>query len=127
MIAQELRIGNLIQVGGNTIDTYQTYKPIAITAELIKAIQEENEERGNDYILSVWQPIPLTPEILEKAGFKHIDGWNDSWWYFDTVGVNLHLGKLYYNDLSKHVELHSLHQLQNLTFALTGQELTIKL
>lgn len=132
--ANELRIGNLIQVGGNTIDTYQTYKPIDVTAELIKAIQEENEERGNDYILSVWQPIVLTPEILEKAGFvKAIDNQNNECYELkmsngiDSYGLYLYensVGLFHKGALIGGGNIY-LHQLQNLYYFLVGEELMV--
>lgn len=73
-------------------------------------------------------PIPLTPEILEKAGFKHQDIlkkvyhknvylWNR--FRIDETGT----GKYFYGQL----EITSLHQLQNLYFALVGSELTVNL
>ena len=81
-------------------------------------------------------PIPLTPEILEKAGFVHIEGIpNDYFKGLYSIRKEKRNGK--YNlysfyihwDLkfSKLSEMSSLHQLQNLYFALTGNELEIKL
>lgn len=115
--ANELRIGNSILLGGNTIETYQTYKPYKVDADAIQAIAEENKERGDDYILSVFQPIPLTPKILEKCGLQN--GVFPDLEYFSID-----------NDLSVCFEgaytacdIKFLHQLQNLYFALTGEEL----
>jgi len=78
------------------------------------------------------KPIPLTPEILEKCGFyKSKTEWikrteedpfiieffefTKAFHYTGGEGVRLGIGGKY------------LHQLQNLYFALTGDELTIKL
>jgi hypothetical protein len=68
MDARDLRIGNLIKIGGNTIDTYQTYKSTIVTIDILRAIFEENTERPNA-ILSIFQPIELTEEWLLKAAF----------------------------------------------------------
>lgn len=108
--------------------------------------------------LNDFEPIPLTPEILEKAGFerrvydnnkknpiivehlpelaakdffdhrKYIteDGWQivieetDEW--------DIRYGKEEVEEeMLPLVSIESLHQLQNLYFALTGEELTINL
>lgn len=75
------------------------------------------------------KPIPLSPEILEKCGFEEKDNHknfqfkvytkddftfntNHGWWYFNR---NLDRQPKY------------LHQLQNLYYALTQNELTITL
>jgi len=75
-------------------------------------------------------PIPLTPEILEKCGFeKGYDVYSkDSFEIayiingFDEVGYVLIINKE-----AESVIFHYLHQLQNLYFALTGQELDTNL
>ena len=77
-----------------------------------------------------FHPIPLTPEILEKCGFsmldkesfilEHKDGIirleNDG--SFGILGNKYELGWASRSNLCKH-----FHQLQNLYYALTGQEL----
>jgi len=78
-------------------------------------------------------PIPLTPEIMEKAGFERKnyvakEGHMDSMWEYDTVefsedyelsdetsGAAYRLGQ----------PLKYLHQLQNLYFFLMGTEIEI--
>lgn len=78
-------------------------------------------------------PIPLTPEILVKCGFKKL---NNAWvpidysatdylkWSF-TIWDNKD-GTYRYNSAEFIPELKSLHQLQNLYYALTGEELIYK-
>ena len=78
-------------------------------------------------------PIPLTPEILEKCGFKKL---NNAWvpidysatdylkWSF-TIWDNKD-GTYRYNSAEFIPELKYLHQLQNLYYALTGEELIYK-
>jgi hypothetical protein len=64
--------------------------------------------------------IPLTPEILERAGFKKCScgGWKGAI-HISKNGLN----ELYY----KGAALKHLHHLQNLIFALCGTELDINL
>jgi len=78
-------------------------------------------------------PIPLTPEILVKCGFKKL---NNAWvpidysatdylkWSF-TIWDNKD-GTYRYNSAEFIPELKYLHQLQNLYYALTGEELIYK-
>lgn len=57
-------------------------------------------------------PIPVTEEILLKAGFeRHYHGFM---WGIGYFGITMR-------------EIHCLHELQNLIFALTGEEIKIEL
>jgi hypothetical protein len=79
-----------------------------------------------------YEPIPLSPEILEKCGFYKF---NNAWklvsdknkgyttWIF-TIWDND--GEYSYNSAEFNPVLTSLHQLQNLYFSLCGEELTYK-
>ena len=65
--------------------------------------------------------IPLTPEILEKCGFKPFcKDWSKK-------GMIIHSRKRGFVLNKKVPILTSLHQLQNLYYALTGEELEISL
>jgi len=130
MEAHELRIGNYF------IEKY--------TKEYIKVI--ELTELGITFsgkFINVWcaDPIMLTEEILLKCGFKKYisDGvvGMDTYeqeektiWYqlkgFTTVQLGENTDYFYSNN-NLHVLLISLHQLQNLYFALTGIELIVNL
>ncbi len=80
------------------------------------------------------EPIPLTPEILECAGFDRVlIEIND--WYLWSIGINPvtkdflfslkeHRNKIFFYRNAHH-QIQYLHELQNLFFALTGQELTL--
>lgn len=85
-------------------------------------------------------PIPLTPEILEKCGFeKAIDGMRISMPISDNLGCdNYHLYRAYdsneffiagdkENSGFGRFIIQYLHQLQNLYFAITGEEIKIEL
>ena len=77
------------------------------------------------------EPIPLTEEWLVKFGFEEIDGFltldlgsfsgaRFIFWYGDVLNLFCKSDMM----LSKQIKY--VHQLQNLYFALTGEELTIK-
>lgn len=105
--ANELRIGNLVEKNG-----------VVYVADFITIRMAHN-----------YNPIPLTPEILEKAGFEiqisQIDFWKKGkvYMYWDGEELSANFGHI--EQLDVHVKY--LHQLQNLFFALTGEELTVSL
>ena len=125
--ANELRIGNLVygfktiwQIDSTDFRNYDTD-----TGEL------------------PYDPIPLTPEILEAFGFKRYDiGETDeeNAWILpvDQSDKNNYLSKFtltnemeycFRDDFTgrlHYVKVGSAHQLQNLYFALTGEELEYK-
>ena len=76
------------------------------------------------------KPIPLTPEILEKCGFDNDD--NDFLKTIDdrsSLHINLEKKRTLiesYDGIVKLKNINYLHQLQNLVFALTGEELNFK-
>ena len=68
MDIKELMIGDWVYYNPNVFieDEYEPTKPIKIT----------KITSGEDIDLAIegcYSPIPLTPEILEKNGFKHIE------------------------------------------------------
>ena len=79
----------------------------------------------------VVNPIPLTEEWLLKMGFEEAKGHGgykafsiDSFVVLKTNGVNIVFQASNY--CANQVEVSTVHQLQNLYHALTGEELTIK-
>jgi hypothetical protein len=137
----ELRIGNMFweSYGGyKIVDGINHHKndiPSTVDAHGIgyKAVGRY----GCDEI----SPIPLTPEILDKCGFGYkLNGFNHEFRrgkcegeYLDYYLLNRHEPASYYKLI--HVigevvlvdKIWYLHQLQNLYFALTGEELPINL
>jgi hypothetical protein len=113
MTANELRIGNWLQ-----LETYIKYQ---INGD------------GYNTVLDLTIPIPLTEEILLKCGFKNgvmlmIDE-TENVIYFDKYDKAFYtysgLGEPYSYGFKSNIK--HLHQLQNLYFALTNQELNIEL
>jgi len=136
--ANELRIGNW-------------YKPCSSDYAIITEILSDRVyAKYTDSIFNTTyeyiSPIPLTPEILDKCGFKK---WgrddmprtlsyelgemtifpSNTFCDFDGYGfIHYKLSKFENNkDESARFKFQYLHQLQNLYFALTGEELPITL
>lgn len=107
MKANELRLGNLID--------RQDYICKVTKIEEGGIITEPLEYKGERFVEQRVEPIPLTEEWLVKFGFKKgSKGW------FKTLSNNHKFNFYMYKNLCSNV-----HQLQNLYFALTGEELTI--
>ena len=101
---QELRIGNYIEYNGEIIKLDGSF--------LCCYIQNELEFPLN--------PIPLTEEIFLKFGFEKK---GDFWFVKSGIKIeNRNNGFSYFRYLSE-IKILSVHQLQNLYFALTGEEL----
>lgn len=143
MEAKELRIGNLV-----TDEFYDSFKIVievkSINNEGINLIVENDGEYPEmasywiepEYTFDKLRPIPLTEEWLLKFGFEK-DSVND---YNLCVTIHGNIFLTAFSDDYKTVYLYQnyematdyaakvkyVHQLQNLYFALTGEELTIK-
>lgn len=131
MTVEELRIGNIVLARGaqsvvKSIDENHVGYSKSKKGKWIKR-ETLTEERVP---ITLIQPIPLTEEWLLKLGFEKIGSnfeiRNFSIWYS-------YYSKLYRlrfflrgNDIELFVNLQHIHQLQNLYFAITGEELTIK-
>lgn len=126
MKANELRIGNYVQYKYGNIEVVSEIKTECLSLE------RELVQTKYEWVTG----IPLTHEILEKCGFiKHRVL---LYTYFElrpvTGGINIRFED---NEILLFIEsdegrdrlLHikSLHSLQNLYFALTGEELKINL
>ncbi len=71
------------------------------------------------------KPIPLTEEILLKCGFVEIDTYDDHYYYLQKCDLGLDRSFQPYG-IGFIPDLKHVHQLQNLYFALTNEELKIK-
>ena len=103
MKPNELRIGNWVETFEGVIQIQNGWE-----------IDEGNE----------CQPIPLTEEWLEKFGFEYSDLNGDSGlWKIPPFQIYGKCNQFIYEYA---LDVNYVHQLQNLYFALTGEELTIK-
>lgn len=108
----ELRIGNKIL--------------FSVTGEVI-TIEDGHDIQSVFFVPEDYSPIPLTPEILERAGFINGTKVIQTSLSTDEFYVDLMDKDAGFNDKRIWFSCKNLHQLQNLYFALTGEELTIKL
>lgn len=115
--ANEIRLGNWVSEQGpdGKIHYFQ------MSIDFLEALEAEP---------GLFDPIPLTPEILEKCGFEEwakgnwklpevlcLNGWSNKFNYYEPYQVlSTYTGNVY---------LQYVHQLQNLYFALTGEEISI--
>jgi len=126
MEAKELRIGNWVYNDTQEIN-FQVDGGCIATEEL--RYKANNLYKGFD-------AIPLTEEWLLKFGFKQRE--NEAYEFFEIDSViglfylrPSYLGGYYFgndvsDELNDQINYEYVHQLQNLYFALTGEELTVK-
>jgi len=123
MKANELRIGNWVIVN-------EECQIEAIIHDVVDV-----STRFETYVLDAVKPIPLTEEWLERFGFND-DGFKQ--YEFTNWGIkvkkdphaisetNWIVFHGFMNQFSELVSLKHVHQLQNLFYCLSGEELTIK-
>ena len=124
MKAQELRIGNLVDLG-NRIAKVIDIGHLSCTVVHL----EETQDTLEDYERT--RGIALTKEWLEKFGFEKLtdskDGFKTtSYTYTKGISFIVHFdGVRLSTNFWIGNEKHYVHQLQNLFFALTGEELKL--
>ena len=129
MKAKELRLGNLIYVKYDGINPQTKIRKVSL------ATISEVTRDGNDIS---YKPIPLIEEWLLKFGFKKASQQDSSYSRLSVNLDNYHI--LEYSKIDNCVHITNtqdcyynietsaeyVHQLQNLYFALMGEELIIK-
>tara|TARA_R110000822_G_scaffold241652_1_gene370895 strand:- start:621 stop:983 length:363 start_codon:yes stop_codon:yes gene_type:complete len=119
MKAKELRIGNLVILPKGLV------KPVIEVSETLVRFQNQLFE------IEDVEPIPLTEEWLFKFGFQKEESDDVYCQFIDfTLDGESFLCKQEESDhmacILNGKKIDSVHQLQNLYFALTGEELEIK-
>ena len=111
MKAQELRIGNWVTT------VYPINKqPFQVYPMWFKQLPTD---KNHDLILHTWEPIPLTEKWLIDFDFERgVDYWFKGDVILDISPEGLSY-RFHYNIIQY------VHQLQNLYFALTGEELQL--
>lgn len=129
MEIKELRIGNLVYLKNNMPSYF-----MSISGFNNDIIYSNNPSLRTDRQITIEdiEPIPLTEEWLFKFGYKKfLDMFTiyDEFYlesiraqYINKDGWHARIG----NDMHTMCEIIYVHQLQNLYFALTGEELKIK-
>lgn len=128
---KDLRIGNSVMLEGKIL-TVKAIEHNPVTDRWYVKVYENYSQIKCEYL----EPIPITEELLVKCGFQYLNGRTDGeltldilHYEFDFVEGEL-VTKSRYEEVYKREKLphiKSLHQLQNLYFALTKQELTIEI
>ena len=145
MTQNELRIGNYVYyehtahvvsgVHGNSVYSWwvKDGKPV-IEYEAKDSSGTQVEAPYMD-VISQHEPIPLTEEWLEKLGLTKSTLDNDfepnepKWYSWIKGAFNLEIqenGEIWFEVYSHYIHVKWVHQLQNLYFALTGEELTLQ-
>jgi hypothetical protein len=125
MKAQELRIGNYVN---QVIESFERLKN-----KKVIQFDEVNWYRIGECIeyIDWFEPIPLTEEWLVKFGFIKIDNRLESIYRlgileYATSCKTIDIEVPYNDGIATHTtDIKYVHQLQNLYFALTNEELTI--
>lgn len=114
MKAEDLRIGNWIESKWD--------------GSKILKVGKVHNSNVNNVPINLIHPIPLTEEILLKSGFEFDSGWLE----FGKISISFDDKRCVMEDeggesWSKLPYPKYVHTLQNLYFALTGEELEIQL
>lgn len=127
--ANELRVGNLVVLNVNYKDNIHRIDEIYTDEVKVTSI----EDGGCFPIMKLrtCKPIPLSPEWLERCGLLDSGSSYKGELRFKGCGhltiEVIEKGNLgYFAPFNKTIEIKYLHQLQNLYFTLTGEELQIK-
>jgi hypothetical protein len=123
MEANEVRKGNLVDFRGQTETVYQ----IRNSGVCFFRGTTKTGVITQSYVWEAIKPIPLTEEWLLKFGFLKrkkslaLDVFENKVLYIRFDNQDKY--QFFLN--GKYIQIHYLHQLQNLYFALTGTELTL--
>jgi hypothetical protein len=114
--ANELRIGSKVMYRGSILTVQTAGRAVRL------------EETGLSYSNEWLDPIPLTSEILAATGFTYTASFGECRYTKEDVQMDEHFNPLVQDGneyLYFGVTTKSVHQLQNLYFALTGNELDV--
>ena len=118
MRAQELRIlNNVLDIEGKVCQVMRVHAKGVVGLSAVDGSYKWESFSLQDDV----KPIPLTEEWLERFGFVYKNGYG----YKFKYGWISRKDK-YWSYYSLMIKIYYVHQLQNLYFALTAEELTIK-
>lgn len=115
MKISEVRIGNFVH--------WKVTGIMAIELEDFEFCYRKNKDQLD------CTPIPLSLDWLNKFGFEnglqHVDGLGSIWYEWDIEDQCIYI-KDDGGEIQAYHQIKFVHQLQNVFFALNGEELTIK-
>lgn len=142
MKPQDIRIGNYVYyehtthivsgIHGNKVYSWWVKDGEPVIEYESKDISGTLEENPYMDVISQYEPIPLTEEWLIKLGFEKLTDSNDGFkntTYTYTKGISF---IVYFDGIRLSTnfwmgnEKHYVHQLQNLFYVLSGEELKLK-
>jgi hypothetical protein len=142
MEAKELRVGNYIYDDNNVVSNikgiessiYAKRGSEEYSLRIYIYPRDSKDDARYGLGLVLCRPIPLTEEWLLKFGFtRHHADYSNGVIFIKSVPNNTEFEwGIYPNELGSGVQIKNrvllkhVHQLQNLYFALTGEELTVK-
>lgn len=120
MTTKELRIGNYLLYEGDRIQvTNIAAKSINLTFEGITVVSWIPIEEV--------EPIPLTTQIIERLGFRY--RYNTYPYKDSEYRITKANGRFFLTFIQDHkrlVEVFFVHQVQNLIYSLTGEEISFR-
>ncbi len=122
MRAEELRIGNLIKISYRSNRAESVLESSRVDLSDLAAMQDKE----TNYI---FEPIPLTEEWLLRFGLCYDTLYSEdssNCLYYSKDQKVLHIMDSRDENYSYAVDVQYVHQLQNLVFALTNEELKLK-
>lgn len=134
MTAKELRIGNFVYYKhkyGVEIGEISHLTDIGFFS--VRIGDMEYDGKAYNSIYHCIKPIPITEDILLNCGFKKQNDGEYITIYTKSDCIDILCQKNVYYPYNYHYgiflgkELKSIHELQNVVFALTGQELEIEI
>ena len=138
MKSNELRIGNYVYyehtthiisgIMGSKIYSWWVKDGEPVIEYEAKDVSGTQVENPYMDVISYYEPIPLTEGLLKEFGFDMKDKNRLDWvkGAFNLERSNEDDSKFCFEVYSHYIPLDYIHQLQNLYFALTGEELTLK-
>lgn len=121
MQSEELRIGNYVKAEGHV-------------TKITGILHYDVYTRSGTYGVVYLEPIPLTEELFLKFGFEKCDKLNysglwkkggNNFFDFDKYSPWVILYK-FDVDLVRVASIKHVHQLQNIYYSITGEEITLK-
>ena len=116
---KELRIGNYVKTWTHIVEVESVTRYVVHSRKLMLVEPRIVEKEGFCFL----EPIPITEEWLAKFGFKMFYGWDDEVIYIKGEVELVECSSYYEYDLTFKIEY--IHQLQNLYYALTNEELKL--